>query len=320
MGCQALEQTSAGPVSSVGGDSGFAFDQTHYMQLLTGMVLAQVDFPASAQHAFSQVRINKPLIEFSFHLAGHAKGSLSNSLHTYCKMSVGPGTTLVSYNPEAMCGIQLMGGERFQALNLYLPPRLLGELLGDELATMPKNLKAATTGDSALPFNMPGDLDPEMKMIVHQIMNCPLEGAVGKIYIEGKALELIALRLAQFKCSRCHKCNCPRLKQSDMDKIHEAKRRLLASMDDPPSLASLAQQVGTNTTKLTEGFRMVFGTTAFEILRKERIIRARQALEEGTMNVTETAHHLGYSDSSHFIREFARYYGTTPGVYLKARR
>jgi AraC family transcriptional activator of pyochelin receptor len=320
MGCKAIEQISVDPFSVVSGDADFGFNQPHYMQLLPGMVLTQFDFLTSAQNKFSQVRINRPLVEFSFHISGHGRGRLSNSMRTYCEVSVGPDMTLVSYNPEAECGIQVRGGERFQALNIYMPPRLLGDLLGEELAGMPEELKTIASGGAVLPFNVPGDLDPEMKMIVHQIMNCPHQGAVKKIYMESKALELIACRLAQFKNIPCRQGDRPRLKPADLNKIQEAKDRLLASIDDPPSLASLARQVGTNTTKLTEGFRRVFGTTAFDILRKERIIRARQTLEEGKMNVTETAHHLGYSDSSHFIREFVKYYGTTPGTYLRTCR
>lgn len=320
MECNTIEQSPAAPVSAIGGDAGFSFDQTHYMQLFPGMVLTQSDFHTSQANTFSQVMINRPLIEFSFHISGHGKGRLSNGLRTYSELQVGPATTVVSFNPEAKCEIQLPGGERFRVLNVYIPPHMLADMLREDLAVMPGNLKAAVSGCSVMPFNLIGDLSPEMKMILDQIMNSPHQGAIQKIYMESKALELIACRLAQFKNRPCRHCACQRIKPTDLEKIHDAKERLLASIHDPPSLASLARQVGTNTTKLTEGFRRVFGATAFDILRKERITRARQTLEEGEMNVTETAHHLGYSDSSHFIREFVRHYGTTPGNFLKTRR
>lgn len=320
MECNAIEQSPAAPVSVVGGDAGLVFNQTHYMQLFAGMVLNYANFHISAKQNFPQVRLNRPLIEFSFHVLGHGKGSLSNSLGTYDEVYASPATTVVSFHPEAKCKIQVKGGERFLALNIYIPPHMLGDLLDGDLSAMPGKLKAAASGCSVMPFNVTGDLNPEMRMIVDQIINCPHQGAIQKIYMESKALELVACRLAQFKNGPCRHCACQRMKPADLNKIHEAKERLLASIEDPPSLASLARQVGTNTTKLTEGFRRVFGTTAFDILRKERITRARQALEEGKMNVTETAHHLGYSDSSHFIREFVRHYGTTPGTFLKTRR
>ena len=320
MDSNAIEQIPDEPVSVIGGDVGLLFNQTHYMQLFTGMVMNHVDFYTAARETFPPVRLNRPFIEFSFHISGHGKGSLSNSLGTYAEVYARPATAGISFHPEAKCKLQVKGDERFLVLNIYIPPPMLGNLLGEELAIMPENLKAAVSGCPVMPFNLIDDLNPEMKMIVNQIINCPHQGAIRNIYLESKALELIACRLSQFKNPPCRHCGCQRLKPNDLEKIHEAKERLLASINDPPSLASLARQVGTNTTKLTEGFRSVFGTTAFEILRKERITRARQALEEGRMNVTETAHHLGYSDSSHFIREFTRHYGTTPGTYLKAQR
>lgn len=320
MRCNTIEQSPAAPVSMIGGDPGFIYSQTHYMQLFTGMVLTHVDFQTSAKQNFPQMRINRPLIEFSFHVLGHGKGSLSNSLGTYDEVHASPATTVVSFHQETKCKIEVKGGERFLALNIYIPPHMLGDLLDDDLTALPEELKAAASGCPVMPFNVTGNLNPEMRMIVDQIINCPHQGAIQKIYMESKALELVACRLAQFKSGPCRHCDRQRMKPADLDKIHDAKERLLASIHDPPSLASLARQVGTNTTKLTEGFRRVFGATAFDILRKERITRARQTLEEGEMNVTETAHHLGYSDSSHFIREFVRHYGTTPGNFLKTRR
>jgi AraC family transcriptional activator of pyochelin receptor len=48
--------------------------------------------------------------------------------------------------------------------------------------------------------------------------------------------------------------------------------------------------------------------------------RARLLLEENRLSITEISHQLGYSDASHFVREFSRQYGTTPGRFARALR
>lgn len=288
------------------------------MDMYNGILLIQVDFFPPRRQA-SEVKILEPLLEFSFHLSGYAKGLLSDGRSPIDEVSVGPATSLVSYNPGVVCQIEVRGGEHFQALNVYMPPAMLGHLLGDELEAAPAPLRRVATGGGSPPFNIAGRLDPAMKMIVDQIISCPFSGAVKKIYMQGKVLELIACRLAGFRGNgRPGAGRGRKLTPREMRLVREAKERLLANLDSPPSLASLARQAGMNAGKLTEGFRCLYGVTAYSLLRQERIARAREALQAGQMNITETAHYFGYSDASHFIREFTRHYGTTPGAFLRA--
>jgi AraC-like DNA-binding protein len=316
MGESITDRISIPPVTVLGDNRASGLNWIQYTRLFSGMVLAQVDV-SPIESDIPEMKLNGALLEFSFHISGRCKGNLSNGGKSYSEVCIGPATSLVSYNPESVWRIQMKSGERFRELNIYMPPRLLGELLGHDLNMAPANLKKIASGDHALPFNLSDSLDPAMNMIIDQITNCPHQGAVGKIYMEGKVLELLACRLALFGTAHCRRSLCKRLGPKDVDRIHEAKERLLERIDNPPSLASLARQVGLNTTKLTQGFQDVFGTSTYNLLRKERISRARRALEERRMNVTETAHHFGYSDASHFIREFVKFYGTTPGAYLK---
>ncbi|KMY66242.1 hypothetical protein AAU61_17315 [Desulfocarbo indianensis] len=292
--------------------------KARHIDTFNGILLTQVDF-FSPQNQAPKVRVTNPLLEFSFHLTGRAKGYLRDGRSKVGEVSVVPATSLVSYNPDVVCQIEVQGGEHFRALNVYLPPDLLGQLLGEELNALPAPLQRIASGGRSMPFNIAGRVDPTMKMIVDQITNCPFTGAVKRVYLQGKAMELIACRLAHFRSGAGAEDGACKLTARQVRMVQEAKERLLERFDDPPSLASLARQAGMNPGKLTEGFRRLYGVTAYGLLRQERIARAREALEGGQMNITETAHFFGYSDASHFIREFARHYGTTPGVFLKAR-
>lgn len=289
-----------------------------HIDTYSGILLTQVDF-WSHQNQTSEVRVIEPMLEFSFHISGRAKGYLYDGRDKLGEVSVGPATSLVSYNPEVICRIEVQGGERFRALNVYLPPAMLGQFLEEYLEAIPAPLREIASGGCAEPFNLAGRVDPTMKMIVDQIASCPFSGAVKRIYMQGKAMELIACRLARFGSGAELEAGACKLTARQTLLVREARERLLERLDDPPSLASLARQAGMNPGKLTEGFRCLYGVTPYGLLRQERIARAREALEDGQMNITETAHSFGYSDASHFIREFTRHYGTTPGAFLKAR-
>jgi AraC family transcriptional regulator, transcriptional activator of the genes for pyochelin and ferripyochelin receptors len=88
-------------------------------------------------------------------------------------------------------------------------------------------------------------------------------------------------------------------------------------MDEPPSLLTLARQVGLNDFKLKRGFRQVFGTTVFGYLHEHRMERARQLLEERRLNVTAVACTVGYANPSHFAGAFKRKFGVNPSAYLR---
>jgi len=106
----------------------------------------------------------------------------------------------------------------------------------------------------------------------------------------------------------------------DIDRIHAARDILIHNMETPPSLPELCRQTGLNEFKLKMGFRQVFGTSAFDLLRRHRMEKARLLLHGGRMNVNKTALAVGYSSAGYFAGAFKKQFGTTPGKYLSGAR
>ncbi len=113
--------------------------------------------------------------------------------------------------------------------------------------------------------------------------------------------------------------SCPRLRPSEREQVHGARDILLADLAHPPSLTMLAKAVGINPNRLNQGFRQEFGMTVFAWYRMTRIEHCRKLLEQGQLNIDETAQALGFHDTPHFIRLFKQYFGKTPGKYLRDR-
>jgi len=97
--------------------------------------------------------------------------------------------------------------------------------------------------------------------------------------------------------------------------------RLLDYLDDtftePWTLNDLAAQVGVHPVYLCRSFRRHFQFTLGQYIRSLRVLRARQLVVEGSINLAEVAILSGFADQSHLQREFKKVVGMSPGLYRR---
>lgn len=149
------------------------------------------------------------------------------------------------------------------------------------------------------------------------ITACPYSDAARRIYIEAKAMEILALHLAE-PTEKAEPVRAP-LRPDDIERVRAAKGILDGRIEDPPSLMELCRMVGLNDFKLKAGFKEVFGATAFGYLHERRMERARRHIEAGEMNVGEVALAVGYASQSCFAAAFKKRYGIRPSSLLPHR-
>ena len=158
-----------------------------------------------------------------------------------------------------------------------------------------------------------------MQVVLQQVLYCPYQGLTKKMYLEGKALELMTLQFTQLLAGNQTKSHFI-LRTEDIDRIHHAKEILVNNLDNPPSLLELAKLVGLNDYKLKRGFRQVFGTTVFGHLYNYRMEQARQMLETSQIKIQEAARTVGYTSQSSFNAAFKRKFGINPKSYQMGRQ
>lgn len=162
------------------------------------------------------------------------------------------------------------------------------------------------------------NITPDIQIPLHQIMNCPYCGVARKLFIESRALELIAYQLNQVlgtePSGTIHRIIHP----DDRKNTEFAKSILVQDMENPPSLKKLAAAAGMSPPKLNHCFRLIYGMTAFQYLREARFNRAREMLENQGLSVTETAYAVGYDSISHFSQAYKKRFGISPGIYFKS--
>lgn len=165
-----------------------------------------------------------------------------------------------------------------------------------------------------------GKITPAMAQVLQQIIHCPYQGAAQRIYLESKALELLAQQFAYLEAD----VPAPKsreLKASDLERVQYAREILVKRLCDPLSLADLARQAGLNECTLKRGFRQLFGTTVFGYLRNCRMQQAQTLLQSPHMTIAQVARRVGYRNPEAFSTAFRRQFSINPKAYqLKHRR
>jgi AraC-like DNA-binding protein len=205
------------------------------------------------------------------------------------------------------------------AVDIHLKPDLFEKLLGHCLDSLPGDVRCLVEGDEALTMSPFQTITPMMLLTLEQILNCPYQGRMKQLYLESKSIELLVLFLDQVIAEPMIVPSRIRLKPEDVERIHQAKHILTQQMDNPPSLITLARQVGLNDRKLKQGFRQVFNTTVFGYLHQYRIEQAQHLLRQ-QHSIAAVATTVGYASPTAFNAAFRRMVGTSPKAYQLANR
>lgn len=153
-----------------------------------------------------------------------------------------------------------------------------------------------------------------LRAVAEQLFTPGLNGGLRRLMMDGLVMQLLALQVAAASTQPARRPAGLTLRQRAG--VQEARERLFADMRNPPALGELAAAVGLTEKKLNAGFRELFGATAFEMLRDERLEHARRALEEEALSLKEVSFRVGYEHVSNFVHAFRDRFGAPPAQYL----
>lgn len=278
------------------------------LELGDGLYLAIYDYQVHEHTIVSIPECEHPL-EYDFCISG-----------SYCSEG-----TIFNMGQYGFCGSGVAKTEIFQIveqkqvknINLHMAPEIFRALIG-ECGELPGELQHLIKQPIYEYYQRSGATTPAMQIVLQQILHCPYQGAVKRVYLHSKVMELMALLLEQEAEVKTGEAKVFSLKRDDIERIHYAREILLQNLDNPPSLINLALQVGLNDYSLKRGFRQVFGQTVFGYLHDYRLKQAQQILLAGEMKVTEVAQAVGFGDRSYFAASFRKKFGMNPKQYLKA--
>lgn len=200
-------------------------------------------------------------------------------------------------------------GEYQEHLALEIDRARLAELLGTPVLPAPVE-RVLSSPQAYASLQLP--MVPSFYRLLDEVLYCDARGPSRQLYLEGKGLELMAAMMDELQESE--RAASPLLAQSDVERLERARRILLARPEAPPSLPELARQAGLNEAKLKAGFRTLFGSSVFGLLRDHRMDEAHRLLRERRYSVTEVASRVGYSNPSKFAAAFRKRFGVAPSA------
>jgi AraC-like DNA-binding protein len=221
-----------------------------------------------------------------------------------------------AYYPKTW-SLRLKGGESHKMLKLRLVKEHVPELIAGCETALAEPIRRILLPSEQPIAGTRRAISPTLQVLAHQVLHCPFQGATRRLFMEGKALEILACQLEEFSNEQR-----PQKTVSDPDELERlflARRIVEKEFADPPTLFQLGRRVGLNDFKLKRGFKMLFGTTVFSHIRRFRMERARSLLECSNLSVTEVALETGYSHFGYFSAAFKKSFGILPGQYRKGR-
>lgn len=261
----------------------------------------------------TQIAFNsdEPIIKFHFTLEGsYAYKPLS---HLDYKVQIPENHCNMFYCPREL-DLDFFGLEDVRALEIFVKPVFLRNLLGDEYKSVIQDLNIAIKNHTAFIFwEKSKFIPPHIRSILNEIMHCPYKGKLEKTYIEAK----LSVLIVDFLVGRSSKILVrakTKLHNADYLAIVKVEAHIRNNLKEPLKISDLALIAGFNATKLKRDFKDVYGMPIFKYITAQRMEVAKRLIIEDEMNIATVAYEVGYSNPQHFTTAFKRTMGYVPSV------
>lgn len=203
-------------------------------------------------------------------------------------------------------------GQHFYGISLQYDP----DIVGDLAVSAGKGYARLASECKECPFHA-RKFSPNIKLILNDIIHCRYCGDIKKIYLEGKALELLAVYLDEVIFENGKPDTFNKFSSADMDALNHARKILDDNLVSPPTIEQLSKLVLLNEYKLKAGFRELFGMPVHTYIIDKRLELAQLLITEQGLSVSEAAQMVGYSNTNHFTDKFKGKFGVKPSEYRK---
>ena len=256
-------------------------------------------------------------LAFSFCLSGNSKSlvGLRKDAVEICGGQQG-----IFYYPDPNGSGHFRTDIPFRQVSILIDPQQLLSYLGEDVDLLPPFLRDLLKNRCKRLFSIVKGITPSIYNALWQLVECPHRGLTRRLYLESRALELIARQLDQISAPELSRTIPDKIHPRDRNCIEIAKNLLLKDIENPPGLKELSRAAGMSHPKLNRCFLLMHGMTIFQYLRYERLKRAKMMLHDQKATVTETAYSVGYSSLSHFAKAYKEQFGVSPHTHLNLEK
>jgi AraC-like DNA-binding protein len=226
-------------------------------------------------------------------------------------LTLSPGGAIL-FRPKERWGIfRLSGPQVLRFFSVAMAPDLLASLLD---GGVPPALAAMTRGDVHETVVRERPVGAATRALVAGL-GAPREtGGLQRLQRESVAIQLL---LEVVGAEAALAADSLTLHPHEDVAVRAARDRLLQDLRDPPSAVALAERSGLGLRRFLRAFEQLHGASPAQVLRTERLNRARQLLEAGELSLKEIAWQVGYSHLSNFVSAFAERFGLPPRQFQR---
>ncbi len=151
------------------------------------------------------------------------------------------------------------------------------------------------------------------QLLLHELVTAKVEGLQELLLLESKALALLLCfqKEASATDTVCDSCKFLS-KPLEKEKFYTAREILLNQLNEPPTIPELAMKIGINQCYLKKGFKELFGSTVYDFVQEQRMLKARLLLTTTDLSIAQVAAEIGFTSSGNFSTAFKRITGVFP--------
>ncbi|GMQ57364.1 hypothetical protein AN1V17_17590 [Vallitalea sediminicola] len=131
---------------------------------------------------------------------------------------------------------------------------------------------------------------------------------------KGVLLEIIAYFLEKINVKELHMYKSPSLEKLELILSYIEKH-----LGESITVEQLAEIAHLQVNYFIKFFRLHFGNTPMNYVKRQRLEKAKQYLLNSDLSISEIGQKVGYTEVSHFSNQFKNYTGITASVYRKQR-
>lgn len=156
-------------------------------------------------------------------------------------------------------------------------------------------------------------LTPEVQRLLEDVYHTDVRTTLGQFVLLNRVLLLVEKFLHLFFIRELPPEKQYHPSQEELENLGKVETFLAKVPDDFPSVEKLARMAMMSSTKLKARFKEVYGMKLYEYYNYNRLIKAKQWIENGEASIQDAAYRIGFTNSSNFSKAFKKEFGVLPG-------
>jgi AraC-like DNA-binding protein len=206
---------------------------------------------------------------------------------------------------------RLPGPQTYRFFSVAMAPALMTSLLDDEVPEALSPLVAAHGRATVVHHHV---LGATRRGVIADLGEPGEGGALQRLQRESVAIQILAEVVG---AQVTEPVQMGDLTPRELAAVKAARDTLLEDLRGAPTAAELANRAGIALRRFLRAFEAIHGESPAQLLRRERLERARLLVEAGDVPLKEIAWRVGYNHLSNFVSAFAEHFGLPPRQFQR---